>query len=57
MKSYLSKEGSIIFIETPNVIHNEILNILNRDNINISILNWLSFNQETNNFKDKIKIF
>ena len=55
MKSYLSKEGSIIFIETPNVFHNEILNILNRDNRNISILNWLSFNQETNNFKVKIK--
>ena len=55
MKTYLSKEGSIVFIETPNVIHNEILNILNRDNKNISILNWLSFIQETNNFKEKIK--
>ena len=55
MKKYLSKEGSIIFIETPNVIHNEILNILIRDNGNIFVLNWLSFIQETNRFKEKIK--
>ncbi|MDB0054296.1 hypothetical protein N9E98_02770 [Candidatus Pelagibacter sp.] len=55
MKEYLSKEGSLILIETPNVIHNEILGMLVRNNKNIAVLNWLTFIQEKNNFIEKIK--
>ena len=54
MENYLSNKKSMIFIETPNIFHNEILNLLNK-NQNISILNWISHSSKENNLIEKIK--
>ena len=54
MKKYLSNKKSMIFIETPNIVHNELLNLLNK-NQNISILNWISHSSDKNNLIEKIK--
>ena len=45
MKEYLSKENSLIFIETPYIAHNEILELLNK-NTQIAVLNWMSYSSE-----------
>ena len=54
MKEYLSKENSLIFIETPYIAHNEILELLNK-NTQIAVLNWMSYSSEKNNLTEKIK--
>ena len=54
MKEYLSNENSLILIETPNLTHNEILNLLNKDK-NIGILNWISYSSNENGVIEKIK--
>ena len=54
MKEYLSNENSLILIETPNLTHNEILNLLNKDK-NIGILNWISYSSNENGLIEKIK--
>lgn len=53
MSEYLSNENSLILIETPNIFHNEILNLINK-NENIVTLNWLSYNNKQG-FIEKIK--
>tara|TARA_B110000977_G_scaffold36325_1_gene48686 strand:- start:36033 stop:36788 length:756 start_codon:yes stop_codon:yes gene_type:complete len=54
MKGYLSNENSLILIETPNLIHNEILNLLNKDK-NIAILNWISYSSNEDSLIEKTK--
>ena len=56
MKEYLSKENSLIFIETPYITHNEMLELLNK-NKKIAVLNWISYSSEENNLTEKIKNF
>ena len=45
MKEYLSKENSLIFIETPYITHNEMLELLNK-NKKIAVLNWISYSSQ-----------
>lgn len=54
MNSYLSDKDSIIFIETPNILHNKTIMILN-DSKNIAVLNWLSYSSKKKIFIEKIK--
>ena len=56
MKKISINKKSMIFIETPNIVHNELLNLLNK-NQNISILNWISHSSDKNNLIEKLKIF
>lgn len=54
MKGYLSKKDNLIFLETPRLAHNEILNLLNKKN-NLIMLNWISYSIDSNKFLEKIK--
>jgi len=54
LKGYLSNKDSIVFIETPNILHNEFINFLNEKN-NIATLNWLSYGSHEKNIIESIK--
>ena len=54
MKSYLSKKDNLIFLETPKLTHNEIINLLNKKN-NLIMLNWISYSVDSDKFLEKIK--
>lgn len=52
--NYLSQHDSLIFIETPHVVYNEIMSLLIK-NDNIKLLNWLSISSNNKSFSEKIK--
>ena len=54
MKGYLSNKDSMVFIETPNILHNEFINFLNEKH-NIISLNWLSYGSHKKNIIESIK--
>ena len=53
-KGYLENKDSKIFIETPNILHNEFINFYNEKN-NIYTLNWLSYSSDKNNLIESLK--
>lgn len=55
LKEYLSRENSLILIETPHVLKNEYLNLLIKNNKNIKVINWLSLSSEKKNLSEKFK--
>ena len=54
LKDYLAYKDSIVFIETPNILHNEFINFLNEKD-NIYSLNWLSYGSHKDNLIENIK--